>query len=282
MEKLSTCEQYAEILAKFKKNEENYSTNKLFMRSELSSMISGGKLWAEECDGTLWFFSDEEDYYSAQFYVPVNQPIRLGCQKKDVLVELTGNDKRYDLSDEQKLINAGFEKYRKYLELECLLNNSIDEIRERLAVMRALGEKEGIICRKAVKKDYLEIRKLWMTTLGKKCYTIPVLTDEQLDEMERYGRCAIICDAQGNVLAASNYWKKDKAFYSHITASYRMGLGGWASLEKSLSEYMEGCTRDVSWVADDNYRSMAMAKILKKTTGKYFWQFIYRTDKHTG
>lgn len=110
MEKIHTYEQYDEVLADFKKGKAKCSTNKIFMRDELTALIDAGKLFYQEIDGTLWFFSNEGYFYRADFFVPADIPIRLHRQDMAVLTELTGSETRYNVQWEQELIAAGYEK----------------------------------------------------------------------------------------------------------------------------------------------------------------------------
>lgn len=278
MQRLTSYEQYSAVLADFKKGRPRCSTNKMLMRSELTDLIEAGKLYYEQIGDALWFFSHEGYFYSAQVYLPAGAAIRMNKQDKDVLVDLMGNETRYNEEMERALLAAGFEKNDKYREFTCELGEILDDVKKRVAALREFWGRQGFTCRKAVRADLPELHKLWMEELGRDTYNVLALTEKELDDMERFGRCIVICDLAGNISASCLYLKNGSICYGYITATYLLGLGGWASYEKYLSAYSEGCTRDMSWAREDNAKSINMSRYTKKPSGKFYWQFVYRTD----
>lgn len=276
MKKIHTYEQYSEILSAFKKDKAGCSTNKLFTQGDLSVLIDAGKLYYDEIDGTLWFFVNRDYFYSANFFVPANATIQMRKQDMDVLVDLTGNQSRYNEQWERELVAAGYEKGDKRLEWACQLDdkNVIDYLQTQHKERIALWGAQGFTLRKATKADYPEMYKLWEVRFGKHRYAVHTLTDAEQEEMEKYGRCIVICDPEGNICAASIYIKNHKTAYGFLTATNYPGLGSWAFCERCLSAYQEGCTRHVSWVRVDNRGSIRMNKQVQTPTGKYYWQFI--------
>lgn len=274
MEKICTYEQYSEVLAAFKKEKARCSTNKLMARDEITALIEAGKLYYAGIDGVLWFFVNEGYFYSANFYVPSDTPIRMRRQDMDVMVELTGNQSRYNGQWERELIAAGYEKGDKRLEWAARMDDVIDYVQEQLKTLRAVWGSRGFTHRKAVRADYPEIRGLMEDKIGKDRYTVNAMTDAQLEEMERFGRCSVICGPEGNILAASIYFKQNKTAYNYMTATYYMGLGAWASCERYLSAYQEGCVKAAAWIREDNQKSIGMHSHLLKLSGKFYWQFI--------
>lgn len=276
MKKLSTYEQYSELLGSFKSKNRKFAANKLLFKDELTALIEAGKLYYKEIEGVLWFFSNENYYYAAHFYAPAGAHIHMPQQDMDVLVEVMGNETRYDEQMEGELLAAGFEKHDKYVESACQLEDIIDDVRKQLAVMREAWGAQNFTCRKAVRADMPELYKLWMEKLGRDSYNVTALTDAEVEEMERYGRCIVICGPDGKILSSCLYLKKNKICYSYITATYQLGLGGWASYEKTLSAYEEGCTKDLSWARENNWKSRKMSGHTKKPSGKFYWQFVRR------
>lgn len=278
MEKLRTYEQYSEVLSAFKKDKARCSTNKLLTREELAALIEAGKLYYDEIDGTLWFFVNEGYFYTANFYVPADTPIRMRKQDMDVLVELTGNQTRYNEQWERELIAAGYEKGDKRLEWACQLDEVIDDIQKQNGTMRSFWERRGFTYRKATKMDYPEMRKLWEKKLGKHRYVITDMTDAELEEMERYGRCVLVCDQKGKICATSMYTKQNKVSYGfHTATSYQgSGLGASAMYERMILAHQEGCKKLVSWIREDNQESIQMTAHSRKPTGKFYWQFVNR------
>lgn len=278
MRKLSTYEQYSELLSSFKSQNKRFCVNKFMFKDELKALIDAGKLLYDNANGVLWFLSDEGAYFNAHFYAPENIMPKINAQDKDILVELMGKEDRYDIKLDAALVDAGFEKRSKYVELMCMMDDAIDDICSNIDAMRNLWQNAGFSCRDAEKDDYSAIHKLWMDKLGKD-YIVPVLSDTELDEMVRLSRCKVVCDPHGKIVAVSHYIVKNSTCYSYITATYVLGLGGWVFAEKFLGEYSEGLKKDIAWVRDDNFKSKGMSKHIRKPTGKFYWQFILPSNK---
>ena len=274
MKKLDTYEQYSEVLSTFKKDKERCSTNKLFTRDELTALIEAEKLYYDEIGGVLWFFVNEGYFYTANFFVPANVPIQMRKQDMDVVVELTGNGTRYNEQWERELIVAGYEKGDKRLERVCQLEDVVGFVQESIKTWRRACGKQGLTHRKAVKADYPEIRRLLEDRIGKHRYTIVAMTDAELDEMERFGRCNVICGPDGGIRAVNIYLKRNKTSYDYVAAAYDPGLGPWASAEGLVSAYQEGCVKTVAWMREDNPAAIKMCKYTHRLTGKFYWQFI--------
>lgn len=277
MEKIRTYEQYSEVLAAFKKDKARCSTNKLMTRDEITALIEAGKLYYAEIDGVLWFFVNEGYFYSANFYVPSDTPIRMRKQDMDVLVELTGNQTRYNEQWERELIAAGYEKGdKRMLEWGCQLDDVIDYLQTQHKERSALWGVQGYTLRKAIKADYPEMNKLWEEKIGKDRYTVYRLTEAEQEEMEKYGRGVVIYDPEGDICAAGMYFRQNQIMYDCWSATYRIGsgFGSWIFYAKLLSAYQEGCTRMLTWVREDNLISSKMVQHVSKLTGKFYWQFV--------
>lgn len=281
MKKITTYDEYAQILADFKVGKARCSTNKMYTRSELETLIAAGKLYHDEIEDVLWFFVNEGYFYTASFYVPADMPIRMRRQDMDVLVELTGNPDRYNQKWEDELIAAGYEKRDKYLEYASQMSDIIDDVKKQNQVMHAFWEKRGFHYRTATKEDYPEMMKLWEEKLGKHRYTLNSMTEAELDEMEKYGRCVVICDKEGKICATSMYVKKNATFYGLHSATYHQGsgLGACAFFELIDHAYQEGCTKTVGWARLGNLEGDGLQMRTKqKMTGKFYFQFICKAE----
>ena len=278
MEKVRTYEQYSRTLAAFKEGRARCGTNMLMMRDELTELIGAGKLYYEQIGETLWFFSDEEYYYKAHLYVPADAPVRMQKQDRNVLAELMGNERRYDERMERALLGAGFEKHAKYLEHAAVLDEIIDDVARQNSAMRAFWQRRGYVYRTAAAADYPRIRALWLDMLGRDSYNVSALTGAELEEMERYGRCSLICDGQGEIRAAAYYLRPRGAKYAYVynvAGAYKgSGLGAAAYFDALVHIYAEGCARLTSWVRQDNEESLRMTRRAEKPSGKFFWQFV--------
>ena len=276
MERLSSYEQYAKISAGFKKDKPRCSTNKLLMRDEVAALIEAEKFYWEQYGDALWFFADEGYFYSAQLFAPAGRAFLLPRQDKDVLAELMGKGERYDEDTERGLLGAGFEKHAEYYEFECQLDESIAGVKEKLSSLRPMLKEYGFVCRKAVKADVPALYRFWLERLGRDSYNVQVLTAAQVADMERYGRCIVICDPQGAVAAACIYFKRNNICFNYLTASSVSGLVGLVHCEMIASAYREGCSAVKRWVREDNRPAIDLGRGIDCRTGKFFRQFVRR------
>ena len=280
MEKINSYDEYSVILSDFKTAHGKCSTNKLMLREELSDLIEAGRFFYGEIDGVLWFFVNDGYFYSANFYVPVNVPIRMQKQEMDVVVDLTGNDNRYNQQWEDELIATGFQKRDKRLEFDCQLDRVVEEMTQKNKIMHRFWERNGFTYRYGVKVDYPKLLKLWEDVLGRQRYSVTPLTETELDEMEKNDRCSVICDREGKISAAFLYLRKNRTAFGFLIATYYKGsgLGAAAYTQTLLHAYQEGCVKFTSWVREDNMEALNIVKYAQKPTGKYYWQFVFRSD----
>lgn len=280
MDKILSYEQYSQVLAAFKEGRARCGTNKLMTREELTDLIEAGKLYYAQIGDTLWLFIHENYFYAGIYYVPSDKPIEMEKQDMDVAVDLMGRDERYDARRDAELVAIGFEKRDKRLEYAAQLDEAIDDIRRQNSLTRSFLEKHGYAYGTATRADYQELRALFMDKIGRDRYVVISMTDAQLAEMEKHGRCPVIYDKDGRIVAAGIYMKSSKQAYGYLTATKytASGLGGASYLDELLRSYEEGCTRFSSWVRIDNNESNRMTRHMQKKTGKFYWQFLYKAN----
>ena len=278
MKQLHTYEQYSDKLAAFKQKKGKCSTNKLFTRDELMEKIDAGRLYFEEIDNVLWFFVNEGYFYSANFYVPANLPIRMSKQDMDVLVELTGNQTRYNEQWERELILAGYEKGDMYQEWSSRVDSILDIVNEYNASKRAYFENRGMFYRKGTREDSSELQDIWERRLDKSRYTLRPLSEDEWEKIEQHGQCDVICTAGGEIAATYLYTMSGKTAYAfHLAALYKgQGLGSAALYRLILSAHENGCTKFTCWIRSDNLPSIRTHQHVLSPTGKFYIQFVCR------
>lgn len=161
------------------------------------------------------------------------------------------------------------------------LDECIDDIKKKSEILHTFFTTRGCTYRKAAKTDLPEIWMLWEDKLGKHTYTLNSIPDAELDEMERHGRCDVICDSEGNIIAASMYLRKKAVAHGLHTATYYEGSGlGAAVLYRSMARaYQEGCKKFAVWVREDNLASTKLIRHIFAPTGKFFRQFVLCSDR---
>lgn len=282
MKKLRTYEEYSQVLAAFKENRARCATNKLMTRNEVTALIDAEKLYYDEIDGVFWIFEKESDHYIGSFFVPKDTYIRIHKLDMDVLIDLTGNQNRYNERWEQELIAAGCEKGDKRLEYVCQFKGDmIDTVKQQCSTRRARMEQQGLYYRKATRADYPELKVLWKLRFGEYMRILPVLTDTDWDEIEEHGRCDVICEPNGKIIASYLYTARNKVAYGFIATALYQGKGhGGAIFHRGVrSAYEEGNSRFIGWIRKDNINSIMMTRHVLSLTGKYYYQFVCRAKK---
>lgn len=276
MERIDSYQQYTDLVNAFKEGKNRCTTNKLMMRDEITALIEANKLKYAIIDGVLWFFVDEGYFYAAHFHVPAGTAIHLEPQDMDVVVELTGKQGRYNEQWEQELIATGCEKGDRRWEWSAPMDEIIDQTKEQLAAREALLKQKRMFFRKATRDDYPELEALWEARLGRHRYVLTAMTDVEWDEIERSGRCDVICDLSGRIIATYVYARQGKtaSAYHVVALQEKMGLGSAILFRLILSAYQEGCTKFACWIREDNMGSIKMHQRVLKQSDKYYWQFV--------
>lgn len=279
MEKLQSYEQYSQVLAAFKGGRTRCGTNKLMTREELTTFIDAGKLYYEQTGDTLWFFVNEGYFYSASFYVPADAAIEMRRRDMDVRTELMGNPSRYNKQWERELVTAGFEKYDLHWEYVNDLALIIGDIQRYIDKHYPEWKERGFSWHRAVKKDYPQLWDLWMKRFGKDLYTITPMSDSELNEMERNGRCLVFCDRQGKIVSTWMYSQKNKNAYGYnLAADYpARGLGTFTLYTGLAGLYRDGFEKYFGWLRDNNLPTLNLHKHILRPSGKYYWQFVYKS-----
>ena len=277
---IESSELFTEIVNGYKHENKHCGTNMLLMQNEINDLIGAGKLYYDLIEGILWFFVKQGDYYIAYFYLPKEEKLKLMPQDLDVIVEIIGNQTRYNSEWEEALLESGFEKHNKnfeYLEKreECQI-----EVRLIQEKMNKFVEKMGCHHRSAKKEDYEAMYQLWTSKIDN--YAVHAMTDKELDEMERYNRAHLILNKKNEILAAVYYLRTGNTANVLYNASLQKGFGAVVRLFMADHAFQEGCDRLISWVYEDNkdlpfnVNPTWIQKNAITKTGKFSQQFLLR------
>ena len=271
--------QYKNILENYKRNHHSCITNKLMTKSEIEELIVEEKLCYEQCASTLWFFVNEGYFYSGSLFIPKDEKIDISDKKMSVRVELMGNQQRYDYGMENRLLECGFIKYDKHLEYSRELKEIIDDIDDYIIRNNNWKDQE-INFRYARSEDYDQLWSLWLSAFGNKRYTIVPFTNLMIEKMEKEQKCLVAVDKDQDIVASWMYSTRNRAAYGYNLATKVQGKGlGKFILYRGLSEiYKKGYTKYVGWLRDDNISTLKIHNHILKPTGKYYWQYVYKTN----
>ena len=280
MKIIENSDTFTQIVNSYKREKKHCGTNMILMQNQIDDLIDSGKLYYDVIEGVLWFFEKNEDYYTAYFYLPKEERLRLIPQDLDVIVEVLGNKTRYNSQWEAELLEIGFEKYKKYFESEEKKEEYQDSIEKQKEKMHQFVERKGCYCRNATKEDYDVIYQLWNSTIDK--YAVHTLTDNQIDEMEKNKRGFVILNDKNEIIAASFYSRAGSTAFGTYSTSLVKGFGAVLFVLTRASAFQEGCNRIISWAWEynKNVRSNKHPSLAQKgfsvKTGKFFQQFLLK------
>lgn len=274
MKIIENSETFVQIVNSYRHEKKHCSTNLLLMQDKINDLIDAGKLYYDLIDGILWFFEKNNDFYIAYFYLPKEEKLKLIPQDLDVIVEIVGNQVRYNIQWEMELLESGFEKYNRYIEIMAHKEQCQSMIEKQVEKIHSFVERMGCYRRTATKADYDKMYQLWRTKIDR--YAIRTLTEKELDEMERSNRGYLICNDKNEICVAGYYSRTDNTANTGYLVSLYKGFGAVASYERMASMFREGCDRYIGWTRENNTDMLMIARKFAVETGKFSQQFLMR------
>ena len=274
MKIIENSEMFTQIVNSYKHEKKHCGTNMILMQNQIDDRINSSKLYYDLIEGVLWFFEKNEDYYTAYFYLPKEERLRLTPQDLDIIVGIIGNQNRYNTQWETELLESGFEKYNKNLEFLTKKEQYQDLIEKQKEKINSFVERMGCYCRSAKKEDYDAMYQMWRSKIDK--YAIPTMTDKEIEEMEKYNRGLLILNEKNEILATISYSREGNKAVGLHGVSLNTGLGGFMLPSIIASAFQEGCDRFVGWIWENNTDSLMNARWFSDKTGKFCQQFLMR------
>lgn len=274
MEKIENSEMFTQILKNYKREKKACGTNMLLMQNEINDLIESQKLYYDFIEDILWFFVRNDDYYLAYFYVPKGQRLKMTPQDCDVIVEIIGNQVRYNSQWEAELLESGLEKHNKNLEFLAKRENCQKIVDEQANKNASFVDSISYYRRKATRSDYDEMYRLWRSTIDK--YAVHTLSESELDEMVRTGSAYLICNEKDDICAVGYCPMTHNTAVMRYIVSIHKGLGSVVAYEQLASLFEEGCERIIIWIWENNVESLKLWKWIAVETGKFSQQLIMR------
>lgn len=274
MKIVESSEMYVQLVNDYKHEKKHCATNMLIMQDKVNDLIESRKLYYDLIGGVLWLFVKYGDYYIAYFYLPKGEKLKMVPQDLDVIVELIGNQTRYNSEWETDLLESGFEKHNKNLEFLTKKEEYGEQIEKQTERMFSFIERMGCHCRNIKKEDYDVLYQLWRSKIDK--YAIHTMTDKQLEELEKYNRGILVLNGKDEIVAVSNYTRTDNTAMGMYGVSLHKGFGAFVSLWTRAFAFREGCNRFLGWIWENNTDSLMNMRWLGVKTGKFCQQFLMR------
>ena len=261
MEKVATLEEYKGLVRGVKERAGKIDSNCILMSSAMEPYIREGRLFFRAFPEGLVLYADEGRYYELYYYWQPDAPFGEFMADKPVsAVEVISPGKReaYAVRMEEKLLSAGFSLFKTTLQLEADLTDLPYPLEEELSRRLEALKAQGITLRYCDDALLSQVRLLWET------YLDPM--DVPCGHLEESAEERILCavDKSGKV-AAVKWWRcvnRTQEGRHTVTdpAWYRHGLGTALLLAQFLYGREHGMTKNVTWVSDENVRSLAMCQ----------------------
>lgn len=259
MTKIKSPEEYNSLVKAFRARKGKPLTNCFLMPDELSSLISEGRLCAEESENWLLLVCDRDDYHSLFYYASEDADTKTVAEflqkirDKDVFTDIVTRQGRGDSATPEKLIKDGVaEKYKTYQRMQL----SVKDI-DFSAVSTALPDGYRMCT------DYCNCEKLsslWRETLDEKSTPLPGC--EELKKLSEEGHLLTVLDSEGELSAVVVLSVGGKqALVQHLAVSplhRRKGLAAALMNRCFLSAKEEELTVLRLWVDCENLSAVAL------------------------
>lgn len=220
MERVQSVEHYYALIAENKKKLGMLKTNCTLTRTAMQRLLSMERFFYREVETGIFFFSDEETYYQAYYYLQDGVPFSFVKEKKPVLLQ---DIHREDSNSpflaflNRELVKNGFVlqdtlKHGVLEETDALMNSLEKSVRG----VERIFKKKGFVYQK-VERQQLEELKAFMQHIDQiPYYQYPYYTDQEYMEEAEAGRLSCIVDAEGRMLAARHLITAGRKVYGWV------------------------------------------------------------------
>lgn len=224
MEKVLSVEHYYALIAENKKRLGILKTNCTLARASIQRLVLLERFYYQEIETGIFFFSDEEAYYQAYYYLQDGVSFTLERKEKPVLLQNIHREESnspFLVFLQQELVKNGFV-------LQDTLRHAVLE--ETDALMHSLEKaaksaerifrKKGFVYQRVEEKQLEELKSFMQGIDQIPYYQFPYYTDREYIEESEAGRLSCIVDDAGRILAARHL----------ITAGRK--VYGWVGIEE--------------------------------------------------
>lgn len=206
MERVQSVEHYYALITENKKRLGMLKTNCTLTRQAIQRLLSMERFFFREVETGIFFFSDEEAYYQAYYYLQDGVPFVFVRENKPVLLQNIHREEQHS----QFLTFLNCELIKNGFVLQDTLRHAIleetDELMHNLekAVrsIERIFKKEGFVYQKVEREQLKELKSFMQHIDQIPYYQFPYYTDQEYIEESEEGRLACIVDAEGRILAA--------------------------------------------------------------------------------
>lgn len=218
MRKVGSLQEYYALVNGAKSRHGSLKTNCILFPDALDRYIQLGRLLWEELDAGMMFYSDEETFYQAYFYINPSLPFSVSRKDKPVLLQnvYKGEKKPWVLSMEKALQNSGFVLQDPLMHGVVPDDSHVQQIRKTARLIERIFQKEGLTYAKLRRDQIPEMLAFRKTIDEIPFYAFPYFTDDELMEEAEAERLCCIMDRDGRIIGARHLIVNGKKAYGWV------------------------------------------------------------------
>lgn len=259
MRKVNSLEEYKAIIKDNKTKHKHIDTNSFLMKKDIEEMIEAGSFYVEAYSSGIAFFSDEGTYYKCYYHVESEMEFPLMLPDKPVVIDELDKEGRRSAHisrSEVKFHQKGFSYYRTNRQYEKALCSRTSAEKElsgafHMVFVTASKDERQMDCMQ-------QSVMLWDQNLE--------LADIEKSHRTLKEGSGIVCITSPDKRVVSTEWFHNEGGRSEgrhtVTDPEFRGCGFAKALlyEWCSRAYEAGMKKAVTWIAEDNARSVRLHK----------------------
>ena len=263
MENVYSVEQYYALISKNKERLGRLKTNCTLTPTLIERYISMDRFLYEEVESGIFFFSDEDFFYQAYYYLRDNISFCFEKKNKPVLLQNIYKEEKDNLF--LSFFNAELERNNFILKdtlRHAVLKNSDKlflSLEKSVKSIARIFDKKGFVFQNVTYNQISELKTFMSHIEEIPFYQYPYFTDSEYMEESNAGRLSCIVDADNKIVAARHLIVVGKKAYGWVgIADEYKTLYGFAPfiLYKQLIYLRENNISMCSWVKTTNIPSI--------------------------
>lgn len=287
MQPVHSIEEYYSLINAAKARCGMLKTNSAMFPDSVQRYIDLGRmLWEESVSGIV-FYTNEEAFYQAYYYVQPETPFVIEKKDKPVLIQnvYKGEKKPWMLQVEESLRASGF-AWADTLKHGVFTGYAqIPQIRRSIKPIERIFRKEGFSYAPLKREQIPEMLAFRSTIAEIPFYQFPYFTDDELAEEAEAERLCAVTDAGGTLIAARHLIVNGKKAYGWVGVAeqYKTAYGMAMMFLGHALDYIE--KHDVkmcAWVDMKNTPSLQYHERLgTEWTGHMEDEWLLESDGET-
>lgn len=224
MDRVQSVEHYYALIAENKNRLGMLKTNCTLTRTAIQRFLSLGRFFYRETEAGIFFFSDEEAYYQAYYYLQEGVAFSFVREKKPVLLQdihREGVSSPFLAFLNRELVKNGFvlQDTLRHAVLDQT-DGLLHSLEKSVKSVERIFKKKGFVYQKVERGQLQELKSFMQHIDQIPYYQYPYYTDQEYMEESEAGRLSCIVDDSGRMLAARHL----------ITAGRK--VYGWVGIEE--------------------------------------------------